>query len=153
MLFRTAMRTAALAFAVLASAAGVLARRSPLTKDHLRISTNYGPVILERVSLLQSDRSVTVTGTIDNRTRTAWNLVVLALTFYGKSGDALPSQTGVAPFLRIQDLASGETRRFSARIFWHVIRHKFRPAQGRIADFVVTYDSDDSHPSGLALRK
>lgn len=48
MLYRTAMRTAALAFAVLAPAAGVLARRGPLTKDH-------GPVILERVSLLQSN--------------------------------------------------------------------------------------------------
>lgn len=94
-----------------------------------------------------------ISGTIDNHTRTAWNLVVLALTFYGKGGDALPPEPGISNFVRIRNVPNGKTRRFSAQIPWHLIRHKFRPPQGRIADFVVTYDSDDSHPSGLALRK
>jgi hypothetical protein len=142
-------RAALLLMSLLLPASGAMGRRGRLTKDELTVSTEYGQLMLDHVSLSQSDKYVTLSGTIANDARRGWDLMVLALTFYGKSGDALPPEPGVSTFVRIHNLPMGGRKNFSEQVSWHLIRHKFRPPQGRIADFVVTYDSDDSHPSAV----
>jgi hypothetical protein len=130
----------------------VSARQVSLSKDQVRLSTGYGQIVLDRVSLIQSDKGVSVSGTIDNATRQGWKEVVLTLTFYGKSGNVLPPEHDVSTLVRIQGLRRAEVRKFSGQIPWRIIHRKFRPSRGQITDFVVTYDSDASHPS-VAGRK
>jgi hypothetical protein len=137
----------ALAMGVLMPMSGALGRQEPLIKQQVQVSTKYGQIVLERISLVQHNQVVSISGTIGNKTRTGWNQLVLALTFYGKPGNVLPAEQGVSTFVRIRHLGAGEKRRFSEQIPWHIIRRKFHLPQGRIADFVVTYDSDDSGPT------
>ena len=131
---------------VLLAAPPLSAKQTSVSKLQVQLSTGYGQIVLERVSLIQSDKFVSVTGTIDNMTGQAWNRVVLALTFYGKSGNVLPPEPDVFTIVRIQNLRRGEVRKFSEQIPWHIIHHKLRLSKGRIVDFVVTYDNDDSRP-------
>jgi hypothetical protein len=122
------------------------AKQTLVSKHQVQLSTGYGQIVLDPVSLIQSDKFVSVSGTIDNMTGQAWNQVVLTLTFYGKSGNVLPPEPDVSTLVRIQHLRRGEVRKFSEQIPWRIIHHKLRLPKGRITDFVVTYDSDDSHP-------
>jgi hypothetical protein len=137
---------------VVLAALPLSAKQPPVSKQGVRLSTDYGEIVLDRVSLLQSDKFVSVSGTIDNTSRQSWNQVALTLTFYGKSGNVLPPEQDVPTLVRIQNLRRGEVRKFSEQIPWRIIHHKLRLPKGRITDFVVTYDSDDSHPLVLDQR-
>jgi hypothetical protein len=143
---RKAALTTCIMMAVLPAASRVFAKPQPLAKDHVKVSTEYGDVVLDRISLTQHDKYVTVSGTVANTARTGWNVLVLALTFFGKDGDVLPPEPDASTFVRIRNLRQGEVKSFSEQIPWHIIHRKFHLPEGRIVDFVAAFDNDDSRP-------
>jgi hypothetical protein len=110
-----------------------------LSKQHLELSTDYGKVILEDITVQQSsDVLVLVSGTISNQTDRNWRSISLVFQFKDKSGGIMQAEEGVSNSVYIAGLPRTETRKFERAIAWR------EPARQRVSDFDVVFDMGNS---------
>jgi hypothetical protein len=119
-----------------------------INKENLEIQTEYGPVILQNVSVVQSASSVLVSGIATNQTNRAWRYFTLSLRFRDKSGRELKSDSSFDDsFLsevHIRDFGKGETKPLAGPFEESPARVDVRLV-GKLADFELLWVRERSY--------